>query len=127
MEGGKSLVNTDLERFRQKLLEYRLLVNRNQGDLAAYLNLDYSELSNRLNSHKNAHLSHDNVRTLVRALADWGAITTQAQAEELLDLMLCPHFDLVDLQARPLSKLVTSPTLTPADTNLTQNPIGSPS
>jgi predicted ATPase len=101
----------DLERFRQKLREYRLLVNRSQGDLAAYLNLDYNELSNRLNAHKNAHLSHDNVRGLVRALAEWGAITTRSQAEELLDLMLCPHFDPVDLQARPLLKLVVSPTL----------------
>src|SRR6476619_8597883 len=101
--------NPDLERFRLKVREYRMLVNRNQGDLAAYLNLDYSELSNRLNAHKNAHLSHDNVRTLVRALAEWGAITTQAQAEELLDMMLCPHFDPVDLQASPLSKLTASP------------------
>src|SRR6476661_9388510 len=88
--------NVELERFRQKLREYRLLVNRSQGDLAAYLNLDYGELSNRLNAHKNAHLSHDNVRTMVRALADWGAITTRFQAEELLDLLLCPHFDLAD-------------------------------
>src|SRR4051794_2755472 len=104
------MVTVDLERFRLKLREYRLLVNRSQGDLAAYLNLDYNELSNRLNAHKNAHLSHDNVRTLVRALAEWGAITTQAQAEELLDLMLCPHFDPVDWQARPLSKLASSPT-----------------
>src|SRR6476661_5701998 len=99
---------TNLERFRQKLREYRLLVNRNQGDLAAYLNLDYSELSNLLNAHKNARLTHDNVRAIVRALAEWGAISTQAQAEELLDLMLCPHFDTVDLQARPLSKLATT-------------------
>jgi predicted ATPase len=104
----------DLERFRQKLREYRLLVNRSQGDLAAYLNLDYSELSNRLNAHKNAHLSHDNVRTLVRALADWGAITTRSQAEELLDLMLCPHFDPADWQARPLSKLTALKVLAPA-------------
>jgi predicted ATPase len=101
------MANADLERFRQKLREYRLLVNRSQGDLAAYLNLDYSELSNRLNAHKNAHLSHDNVRTLVRALAEWGAITTRSQAEELLDLMLCPHFDPADWQARPLSKLTS--------------------
>ena len=95
----------ELERFRLKVREYRLLVNRSQGDLAAYLNLDYTELSNRLNAHKNTRLSHQNVRTIVRALAHWGAITTQAQAAELLDLMDCPYFDPVDLQASPLSKL----------------------
>jgi predicted ATPase len=105
------MANADLEHFRLKLREYRLLVNRNQGDLAAYLDLDYSELSNRLHAHKNARLSHDNVRTLVRALAEWGAIATREQAEELLDLMLCPHFDRADWQARPLSKLAASPTL----------------
>src|SRR5436305_15169560 len=100
-----NLAKADLEGFRLKVREYRLLVNRNQGDLAAYLNLDYNELSNRLNAHKKTRLSHENVRTIVRALAEWGAITTRAQAEELLNLMLCPHFDQVDLQARPLSKL----------------------
>ncbi len=98
----------DLERFKLKVREYRLLVNRNQSDLAAYLNLDYNELSNRLNLHKNARLSHENLRAIVRALADWGAITTRSQAEELLDLMLCPHFDEVDWQAKPLSKLAAS-------------------
>src|SRR6476469_10363227 len=102
------MASTDLERFRLKVREYRLLANRNQSDLAAYLNLDYNELSNRLNSHKNVRLSHENVRGIVRALAEWGAITTQAQAEELLDLMLCPHFDAVDLQAKPLAKLATT-------------------
>src|SRR3954467_3058690 len=101
------MTNVDLAGFRLKLREYRLLVNRNQADLAAYLNLDYNELSNRLNAHKKARLSHDNMRTIVRALAEWGAITTRTQAEELLDLMLCPHFDPADWQARPLANLTT--------------------
>src|SRR3954454_180049 len=101
--------SAELDRFRLKVREYRLLVNRNQSDLAAYLNLDYSELSNRLNAHKNARLSHENVRTLVRSLAEWGAITTRSQAEELLHLMLCPHSDPVDLEHRPLSKLLPYP------------------
>src|SRR3954468_16229881 len=99
--------SAELERFRLKVREYRLLVNRNQSDLASYLNLDYNELSNRLNDHKNARLSHDNVRAIVRAMAEWGAITTQAQAEELLEMMLCPHFDPVDWQAKPLANLTT--------------------
>jgi hypothetical protein len=115
------MVNFDLERFRLKLREYRLLVNRNQSDLASYINLDYNELSNRLNFHKNARLSHDNVRAIVRALAEWGAITTRSQAEELLNLMLCPHFDPVDLQAGPLSKLTTNP-IPDLVSNLEQNP-----
>jgi predicted ATPase len=110
------LAAVNLEHFRQKVREYRLLVNRNQSDLAAYLNLDYNELSNRLNAHKNTRLTHENIRAIVRALAEWGAITTRSQAEELLDLMLCPHFDPVDLQARPLSKL-KYPSFLPATSN----------
>jgi predicted ATPase len=118
------LANADLERFRLKVREYRLMVNRNQSDLAAYLNLDYNELSNRLNTNKNARLSHDNVRGVVRALAEWGAITTRAQAEELLDLVLCPHFDPVDWQARPLFKL-TAPTASTIP-SLPEAPVVSP-
>lgn len=110
----------DLERFRAKVREYRLLVNRNQGDLASYLNLDYTELSNRLNASKKAYLTHENARAIIRALADWGAIATQAQAKELLDLLACPYFDEVDWQARPLSKLSNPPRL-----NLTQAEVAS--
>lgn len=102
------MADFDLERFRLKVREYRLLVNRNQSDLASFLNLDYNELSSRLNANKKVRLSHDNVRAIVRALAEWGAITTRAQAEELLEMMLCPHFDSVDWQAQPLSKLAAS-------------------
>jgi hypothetical protein len=120
------MVNADLERFRLKVREYRSLVNRNQTDLAAYLDLDYNELSNRLNAHKHARLSHDNVRTIVRALAEWGAITTRAQAEELLDLMLCPHFDAVDWQARPLAKLAASPIPNPRGANVQPGPLAPP-
>lgn len=99
------MAGANLEHFRLKVREYRLLVNRNQSDLAAYLNLDYNELSNRLNAHKNTRLSHENVRGIVRALAEWGAISTRGQAEELLGLMQCPGFEPVDLQAKPLSRL----------------------
>jgi transcriptional regulator with XRE-family HTH domain len=96
---------TELELFKKKVKEYRVLANRNQADLAAYLGMDYTELSNRLNGYKNTRLSHENVRTIVRALAEWGAITTQAQACQLLDLMAVPYFDAVDWQAAPLDKL----------------------
>jgi hypothetical protein len=42
----------ELERFRLKVREYRLLVNRNQGGAVSYLKLDYNQLSNLLNGHK---------------------------------------------------------------------------
>ncbi len=109
-ERENKLDTINLERLRLKVREYRLLVNRNQSDLATYLKLDYNELFKSLNSHKNARLSHDNVRTL----AEWSAITTSTQAEELLEIILCPHFDQVDLQAKPLSKLTAA--TNPADT-----------
>lgn len=95
----------DLQRFREKVREYRSLVGRTQTHLANYLSLDYTELSNRLNATKKAKLSHENVRTIVRALAEWGAIATQAQALELLALMDVPSFDVVDWQAPPLARL----------------------
>jgi preprotein translocase subunit SecG len=108
----------DLDRFRAKVREYRLSVRRNQADLANYLNLDYTELSNRLNATKKARLSPENVRAIVRALAEWGAISTRAQAHELLDLVNCPHFDQVDWEARPLSRLIAEPASLSSPANL---------
>lgn len=99
----------ELGRFREKVREYRLLVSRTQTHLANYLHLDYTELSNRLNATKKARLSHENVRAIVQALAEWGAISTRAQARELLELMDCPYFDEVDWQAPPLSRLRDEP------------------
>lgn len=110
----------DLDRFRAKVREYRLSVRRNQADLANYLNLDYTELSNRLNATKKARLSPENVRAIVRALAEWGAISTRAQAHELLDLVNCPHFDQVDWEARPLSRLTSEPTSVSTPANLAE-------
>ncbi|HEX2913169.1 MAG TPA: ATP-binding protein [Chloroflexia bacterium] len=108
----------ELANFREKVREYRLLVSRTQTQLADYLNLDYTELSNRLNATKKARLSHANVRAIIRALAEWGAISTQAQACELLDLMNTPYFEEVDWQAPPLSRLKAS---TPAPTTETED------
>lgn len=95
----------NLELFRNKVREYRILAHHNQADLALYLGIDYTELSNRLNAYKRTRLTHENVRAIVRALAEWKAITTQSQAIELLDLMAAPYFDQVDWQAFPLDRL----------------------
>lgn len=118
----------ELERFKQKIREYRLLSGHTQSDLALYLNLDYTELSNRLNGKKRARLSHENVRVIVRALAEWGGIASQAQARELLDMMECPYFDPVDWSARPLNRLKADPIppLNPAPVQVDQSKILAP-
>lgn len=123
---AKAANMADLERFRAKVREYRLLVERNQAALASYLNLDYTELSNRLNASKNAHLTHANTRAIVRALAEWGAITTRSQAQELLDLAACPYFDEVDWQAKPLTRLVSGPDRPPVGWGQVSTPTSPP-
>src|SRR5262245_741540 len=73
-----------------------------QQDLADAIGLDRSELSNRLNGTKGAKLTEANVRAIVRALAEWEAIGTQAEVQELLDMVGCPDFTPAEWEAPPL-------------------------
>src|SRR5438552_1329292 len=78
-------------------------------DLAEYVRLDRSELSNRLNGTKRARLTHGNAQAIVKALAQWDAIQTQGEARELLALVDCPDFTPAQWQAPPLDRLDPSP------------------
>src|SRR5690348_16986575 len=74
-----------------------------QQDLAEAVGLNRSELSSRLNGLKNARLTNRDVKAIVLTLADWGAITTQAEALELLALVDCANFSAAEWQSVPLA------------------------
>jgi predicted ATPase len=101
----------DLATFRARVQELyrraRVYDDRRptQKDLASAIGLNYFELSNRLNHTKGAQLSQRDIRAIIRTLADWGAISTQAEALELLDLLNCPSFTEAEWQTPPLSAL----------------------
>lgn len=111
---------SDLATFRARVQELyrrvRLYDDRRptQKDLASAIGLNYFELSNRLNASKGAQLSQRDIRAIVRTLADWGAISTQAEALELLAELNCPSFTDAEWQTPPLSRLTPfDPAMTP--------------
>src|SRR5947209_2966934 len=114
------IVVADLTLFREKIREYYSTVpspyspdkrKATQADLVTAIHLDPGELSKRLNGKE--PLPPRDVRAIVKTLADWKAITTRAQAIELLDLMSCPHFSRSEWEAEPLSQLTPAATLPP--------------
>src|SRR5260370_21335951 len=82
----------NLERFREKVRYYRPLTERTQEDLANALGLSPYVLSHKLHGTSNARLTHREVQAIVKTLVEWGAMTRQAEARELLELMECPDF-----------------------------------
>ncbi len=102
----------DLATFRQRVKEcYRHSYpyddgrRATQADLASAVGLSVGELNRRLNGSKAALLTDANARAIVRALAEWGAITTQAEALDLLDLICCPQFSASEWNSPPLDNL----------------------
>ena len=80
------------ERFREQVRHYRAPTGKTQQDLAKVLALNPQVLSHKLHGIRNAHLTHREVQTIVKTLVEWGAMTKQAEARELLELMDCPNF-----------------------------------
>src|SRR6266702_2614471 len=106
----------DLKTFQEKIEAYRknAPTPHTQKDLAQAIPLDKDELSKRLNAYKHPQkaispLSCAQVQAIVRTLASWGAIQTQEQAKDLLDLMECPHFSASDWKTSPLHLLRSAP------------------
>ncbi len=62
-------------------------------------------LSYKLHGVRNAHLTHCEVQTIVKTLVEWGAMTKQAEARELLELMDCPNFSPAEWEIPPLNWL----------------------
>ncbi len=119
---ARSLPLDRLEKFHMRVTALRRACrpyddNRTprQSDLAAAIGLSAQELCTRLTGSRQdkTHLSERDVRAIVSTLADWEAITTQAEADELLTLLDCPSFSQAEWQAPPLDRLTPRPTPAP--------------
>src|SRR5258708_12628060 len=82
----------NLERFREKVRYYRPLTERTQKELANAIGLTQYVLSHRLQGTGNARLTQGEVKGMVKTWVEGGAMTRQAEARELLELMECPDF-----------------------------------
>jgi len=76
-----------------------------QEDLSREIGLSRAELSKRLNGGGKVALSCANATAIVRTLAKWEALQTQAQAIDLLALAGCPPFKLAEWRTPPLDQL----------------------
>jgi WD40 repeat protein/transcriptional regulator with XRE-family HTH domain len=96
-----------LEQFRTKLREYLRRSGYSQKQLAYKMGLHVTQLSNKLNGHNNARLTKTEIKQLVKILAEWGAITSQRQALELLALLdlNINSFSSLEWEQPPLSLL----------------------
>jgi predicted ATPase len=97
----------DLQTFRAAVDSYRRPTGHTQRELASALGLHPNVLSHKLHGNDGASLRHDEVRGIVRVLAAWQALTTRAQAIDLLALMdLGPNsISTADWVASPLAQL----------------------
>jgi hypothetical protein len=76
-----------LAQFRGKLQQALRKGGYSQKQLAYELGMHPAQLSNKLNEHNHAHLSSPEIKQIVKILAQWQVITSQAQAIELLALL----------------------------------------
>ena len=74
----------DLGRFREAVRTRRRWVGRSQQQLAVAIGVHPDVLSHKLNGHGQAMLTRPEALGIVTTLADWGALTDDAQIEELL-------------------------------------------
>src|SRR5438128_8627796 len=104
-QGQRSCNKVNTERFREQVRHYRAPTGKTQQDLAKVLALNPQVLSHKLHGIRNAHLTHREVQTIVKTLVEWGAMTKQAEARELLELMECPNFLPAEWEILPLNRL----------------------
>jgi predicted ATPase/class 3 adenylate cyclase len=110
--------------FGEKVKEYLKLAGYSQKILASTLGLDRTVLSHKLNATGRTVLTHPEIKQIIRTLAELGAITTQAEALELLAEVNCPNFTPEEWQARPLKELeiaTPSPSVTTKQPRITQD------
>src|SRR6476660_1287306 len=95
------------EEFRARINAYRRPTGVPQTALASELGLHPNVLSHKLNGISGSRLTHQEVRQIIKALAAWEAISSRAEAEELLALMdLKPGtFTSQDWNSPPLNRL----------------------
>jgi hypothetical protein len=96
-----------LDKFHIKLREYLRAGGYSQKQLAYELDLAPTFLSNKLHQHNFATLTLSEIKQIVKILAEWGVLTSQRQALELLALMNLSYssFTPQEWQAPPLAQL----------------------
>ncbi len=106
----------DLAAFRNRVREHTRRAtpyddNRKPSlaDLASAIGLSRGELSYRLNGTNKAKLTRHDARAIMRTLAEWGALTTRAEATELLALVGFPPPTAAEWEAPPLDALTAPP------------------
>src|ERR1700704_1244540 len=112
----------NLELFREKVRYYRPLTERTQEELAKAIGLNPSVLSHKLHGIRNARLTHREVQAIVKTLVEWGAMTRQAKARELLELMDCPDFLPDEWNAPPFKWLEATTSTRPVPLSHTRSP-----
>lgn len=98
------------EAFNISLHEYLRENKRFQKDLAEAIGLHPKVLSRKLRGNADAHLTEQDIHNIIKALAEWGAITTQDEAIHLLELtrLDASSFSEDMWHTSPLNKLVRS-------------------
>src|SRR5438876_119951 len=96
-----------LTRFREQVIAARRQAGYLQKDLAAALALDAETLSRKLHGRHQAILTLQDVKQIIKTLAVWQAITTRAEALELLGLLSfsAETFSQEEWNSLPLSQL----------------------
>lgn len=97
--------------FRKKVSDACRQVGRQQKELAKELNIDPKVLSRKLHGAKQAFLTHEQVKRVIKTLASWDAISTSVEAIELLALMGLRResFSDRDWKTEPLNRLEPVP------------------
>jgi predicted ATPase len=106
-ESSNSVPVVNLRRFQEKVSAARRQSGQLQKDLAAALGIDGHVLSRKLHGSGRDQLTHYEVKQIIKTLAAWDAITTQAEAIELLMLMRLRResFSPEEWESVPLSRL----------------------
>src|SRR5690242_15866758 len=91
--------------FGEKVKGYLKTAGYSQKILASELGFDRTVLSHKLNATGRTVLTHPEIKQIVKALVELGAITTQTEALELLAEVNCPNFSQEEWQTKPLKQL----------------------
>ena len=105
-----------LDQFRERITTARREVGRQQKELAAALGFDDRVLSRKLHGNGRERLTTADIKDIIKILASWDAITSQADATELLALMRrnSESFSSTEWKQPPLNRLIPLAAVSPA-------------